>query len=120
MEKPRIGVTLGDPAGIGPEVALKAMACPEVREACRPVLIGEAWSLERVSGFVVPPVQIREFAQIEEATERELDVPVLSPHRVNGADVKFGQLSAEAGTAALAAIEAATALAMEGRLAAVV
>src|SRR5215510_4295239 len=40
--KPRIGVTIGDPAGIGPEVALKAVVEEEVLAACEPVLIGDA------------------------------------------------------------------------------
>ena len=39
---PRIGITMGDPAGIGPEVVLKAVAEGEVRRACIPVIIGDA------------------------------------------------------------------------------
>ena len=39
---PRIGITMGDPAGIGPEVVLKAVAEDEVRRACIPVIIGDA------------------------------------------------------------------------------
>jgi 4-hydroxythreonine-4-phosphate dehydrogenase len=39
---PRIGVTMGDPAGIGPEVVLKAVAEDEVRRICVPVIIGDA------------------------------------------------------------------------------
>jgi len=39
---PRIGITMGDPAGIGPEVVLKAVAEAEVRRACIPVIIGDA------------------------------------------------------------------------------
>jgi 4-hydroxythreonine-4-phosphate dehydrogenase len=39
---PRIGITMGDPAGIGPEVVLKAVAEEEVRRACIPVIIGDA------------------------------------------------------------------------------
>jgi 4-hydroxythreonine-4-phosphate dehydrogenase len=38
----RIGITLGDPAGIGPEIAAKAIADPRVRAACEPVLYGPA------------------------------------------------------------------------------
>lgn len=38
--KPRIGITVGDPAGIGPEIAAKAAADPRVREICDPVLYG--------------------------------------------------------------------------------
>src|SRR5215475_3056834 len=39
---PRIGITMGDPAGIGPEVVLKAVAEAEVRDICQPVIIGDA------------------------------------------------------------------------------
>jgi len=38
--KPRIGITVGDPAGIGPEIAQKAAADPRVLDACDPVLYG--------------------------------------------------------------------------------
>src|SRR5437660_5198044 len=40
--RPRIAVTMGDPAGIGPEVVLKAVAEPEVLAACAPVIVGDA------------------------------------------------------------------------------
>jgi 4-hydroxythreonine-4-phosphate dehydrogenase len=40
--RPRVGITMGDPAGIGPEVVLKAAAEAEVREICQPVIIGDA------------------------------------------------------------------------------
>jgi 4-hydroxythreonine-4-phosphate dehydrogenase len=40
--KPRIGVTMGDPAGIGPEVVLKAVAEESVRAVCVPVIVGDA------------------------------------------------------------------------------
>ena len=42
---PRIGITMGDPAGIGPEVVLKAVVEPEVLEACVPVIVGDAQHL---------------------------------------------------------------------------
>ena len=42
---PRIGITMGDPAGIGPEVVLKALADPAVRAACRPRVFGHAGAL---------------------------------------------------------------------------
>ena len=39
---PRIGITMGDPAGIGPEVVLKAVAEEEISGVCAPVIIGDA------------------------------------------------------------------------------
>src|ERR1043166_7336522 len=40
--RPRVGITMGDPSGIGPEVVLKAVAEAEVRDVCQPVIIGDA------------------------------------------------------------------------------
>ena len=51
--KPRIGITLGDPAGIGPEIARKAAADPRVLDVCEPVLYGptldQSFQMGRVS-----------------------------------------------------------------------
>jgi 4-hydroxythreonine-4-phosphate dehydrogenase len=47
--KSKIGITMGDPAGIGPEVALKAISDLEVQSACTPVLIGEKKLLQKVA-----------------------------------------------------------------------
>jgi 4-hydroxythreonine-4-phosphate dehydrogenase len=50
--KPRIGITVGDPAGIGPEIAVCAALSPEVRAVCDPVLFGPRALLERVFPLV--------------------------------------------------------------------
>ncbi|HEY1269381.1 MAG TPA: 4-hydroxythreonine-4-phosphate dehydrogenase PdxA [Candidatus Binatia bacterium] len=47
IDKPLVAVTMGDPAGVGPEVVLKALAQPEVCRACRPVVFGDLGVLER-------------------------------------------------------------------------
>src|SRR5947207_15843632 len=44
-KKPRIGITVGDPSGIGPEIVLKALAEEMVRQCCVPVVIGDAQML---------------------------------------------------------------------------
>ncbi len=38
---PRIAITMGDPAGIGPEICMRAASMPEVLEICRPVIYGD-------------------------------------------------------------------------------
>ena len=45
--QPILGITMGDPASIGPEITVKALARPEVYEACRPLVVGDAAMLER-------------------------------------------------------------------------
>src|SRR5690349_11762906 len=47
LDRPRVGITIGDPAGIGPEIALKAVADARTRAVCRPVLIGSAGVLRQ-------------------------------------------------------------------------
>ncbi|RPH79219.1 MAG: 4-hydroxythreonine-4-phosphate dehydrogenase PdxA, partial [Nitrospiraceae bacterium] len=39
-DKPLLGVTMGDPAGIGPEVIAKALAGKKLQRLCRPIVIG--------------------------------------------------------------------------------
>src|SRR5438874_701182 len=45
MQVPKVAIAIGDPAGIGPEVALKAARHPEVRALCQPVLVGSREAL---------------------------------------------------------------------------
>ncbi|HYV03374.1 MAG TPA: hypothetical protein VFB82_02250, partial [Blastocatellia bacterium] len=46
-DKPRLGITLGDPAGIGPEIVLKAIASHDVLSASTPIIVGPASELRR-------------------------------------------------------------------------
>lgn len=49
-DRPLLGVTMGDPYGIGPEVTVKALADPGVRGAARFVVFGADWALRRAAG----------------------------------------------------------------------
>ena len=55
-DKPRIGITVGDPAGIGPEIAVKAAADPRVLEVCEPRALRAARRRRRSRAF--PPGQL--------------------------------------------------------------
>lgn len=66
--KPTVGVTMGDPAGVGPEVVAKALSLKEIYDVCRPVVIGDARVIERatkiagVTACVKPVHGLREAA----------------------------------------------------------
>jgi len=66
---PRIAITMGDPAGVGPELCLRLLRDERVLAACRPVVIGDAGVLRRVArqlGWPEPePVFIRDLGAIE-------------------------------------------------------
>ena len=114
---PRIGITMGDPAGIGPEVVLKAVAEEEVRRACIPVIIGDAQllahtarTLDLQSGYDI----VRADEPFPEHTE-----PVIY-HLDNIAGfIEPGIESAAAGKAAGGYIEAAVELCAAGSIDAV-
>ena len=50
-ERPIVAITEGDPAGIGPEIIVKALADPAVYESCKPLVIADARHLEQALGF---------------------------------------------------------------------
>jgi len=122
MPKPIIAITMGDAAGIGPEIIVKALADPSVHENCRPIVIGDAKILERAKSVVgskieVCPVSplsiIREFDFKETAAVHCLDLDLLP------ADLPFGKLCSEAGGAAYEYVEKAVDLANKGEVDAV-
>jgi 4-hydroxy-L-threonine phosphate dehydrogenase PdxA len=109
MTKPRIALPLGDPHGIGPEIALKAATDPAVQAACEPLLIGDG------------PV-IAHYAD-----KLRLDVPsgdkfAASPFAADGlrAPPAAGRVTAEAGRATVAYARTAIRLAQDGMVDAVV
>ena len=91
LKKPRIGITLGDPAGIGPEILVNAL--PEIEERCEPVVFGPRWAFQ--DGLDIAKVQLK-----CEPDFVELDVE-------RPGDFAFGRVSAGNGEAAIQAVHAA-------------
>jgi 4-hydroxythreonine-4-phosphate dehydrogenase len=58
IDKPIIAVTMGDPCGIGPEIIVKALAWPEVRAVCRPLVLGDEGALRRALTITGAPLTI--------------------------------------------------------------
>lgn len=116
-DKPRIGITIGDPAGIGPEIVLKAVADVDVCAACSPVIIGAADEIQRqaralslTAGF---PTRTAGQPGLD-----SVDGPVILDTANLTERVQWGALSAASGRAAVAAIEACVRLCLAGELAA--
>lgn len=63
MSKPRIAITMGDPAGVGPEICLDLLADEAVAKVCNPIVLGDRGILEKcaeVTGKNLPPCYIEE------------------------------------------------------------
>lgn len=102
--KPIIGITLGDPSGIGPEVAIKAATSSQVRRLCVPLLVGS------------PDLALK---TIQALRLRRPAVP-LSPIPNPKVAIPFGRPSAEAGRQALRAIRSGVTLWERGKIEALV
>lgn len=108
--KPIIGITMGDAAGIGPEIIVKALQNTSIYEQCNPLVIGDAKILERAtritnSRLTINPISNVKEANYEYGTIDCIDLDLLP------ADLPFGQVSAAAGDAAFQFLKRAIELA---------
>ena len=101
--KPRVGITVGDPSGIGPEIALKSVLDPEVQRSCLPTIIGSKREILRQATLLgltnTPPIQSLETLFFDTG-----DISSIS----------WGSVSAPAGRAAARSVEAAVQLCKQG------
>jgi 4-phospho-D-threonate 3-dehydrogenase / 4-phospho-D-erythronate 3-dehydrogenase len=109
---------MGDAAGVGPEVVLKALAQPEVYAQCRPLVIGDATQLARAkavlkSNLEIFPVSDPAKARFKPGTVDLIDLALLTSNPA------YGKVSAAAGEAAYRYIELAVKLAVAGNIDAV-
>lgn len=118
MERPRIAITMGDPAGVGPEIIMKALAHADVYERCRPLVVGDAGRLRQAGEIVGFAGEVRPITGPENASFRSGAVDVVDLHVVPP-DLPWGQLSPVAGDAAFRFIERAVQLTTEGKVEAI-
>ncbi len=83
--KPILAVTMGDPAGTGPELIIKALARPELRAVCRPVMVGDARMLVEAAAIVCLNPEIRKISSPSAVSDDPGVIPVIDldnvPHR---------------------------------------
>ena len=115
---PYVAVTMGDGAGVGPEVVVAAVLDPQSNAECRPVVIGDALRLRQAADILGIEADIQTIENVEDA--------VFTPGRVNvidlallPEDLPWGQLSPVAGHAAYEYIRVASELAMAGKVQAI-
>jgi 4-hydroxythreonine-4-phosphate dehydrogenase len=104
MSLPTIALTMGDPAGIGPEIIMKALAAPDVHAFCKPLVIGDAERLRLAGQRVGTHLQLVRRENAREAAYEHGKVECIDLGLVP-ADLPFGQVSPIAGEAAYRYIE---------------
>ena len=120
MTRPVLGITMGDPAGVGPEIAAKAMAESEVREKASPLVIGDARVVASAARVANVNQEVRAIARVGEATFAPDRIEVLDLANADPASFALGRVSAVCGRAAYEYIERGVRLAQEGAIAGIV
>jgi hypothetical protein len=98
--KPVIGISMGDPAGIGPEIIVKALSSAEVYAACRPVVVGDAGVMRQAVQLLSKDLKIHPVQSIPEARFEYGTIDVYDLHNVDLSKLQYGVVSAMAGGAA--------------------
>ena len=111
---PVVAITMGDPCGIGPEVVAKALSQWEIRELCRPLVVGNIVAMEEAVALARVPLQIREALSAEDIDPSPDILSIMDPHNLNAEEIVPGHVSAAAGKASMEWVELAARLCLNG------
>jgi 4-phospho-D-threonate 3-dehydrogenase / 4-phospho-D-erythronate 3-dehydrogenase len=110
--RPILGISMGDPAGIGPEICVKALLRKDVYDRCRPIVVGDAAVMKQMADLLSPSVRIHAVSAVSEAAFEHGCIDVLDLANVNMQELKPGVVSAMAGHAAFEAVRKVIELAL--------
>ncbi len=115
MSEPVIAITMGDGAGVGPEIIMKLFSDEEIFEGSRPLVIGDAKRLRQADEIVSSDLKVNALTDPGDAVYRPGTVDCLDLDLLPE-DLPWGELSSEAGDAAYRYIACAVELATSGRV----
>jgi 4-hydroxythreonine-4-phosphate dehydrogenase len=111
-ERPVFAITIGDPAGIGPEVVIKALANKVIYEMCRPLVIGESETVRAAIKLIRKSFTLHVVEKASDITGKFGIIDILDMHNLDWSKVKVGHISAECGRASMEFIEEAMQLSL--------
>jgi len=114
MKNPLIGVLIGDPSGIGPEIAVKLLKNDEIYKVARPVLIGAKTVVKQALRFCKLESNLIEVSSPSEGIYKKENINLVNIDNIG--DYKMGAVQASCGRAAYEYIALGTQLALKGEL----
>lgn len=117
-ERPVVAITMGDPAGNGPELCVKALSDAALYDRCRPLVVGDAGVIDRARGYVGhSEVRVNAVSEVSGARFVPGVIDVLDLALVpDAAALQLGRVSAEAGWAAFESVRTTIELALAGEV----
>jgi 4-hydroxythreonine-4-phosphate dehydrogenase len=116
MALPRIAITLGDPAGIGPEIVVSAWSDPTVHQCCRPLVVGHPEILRRALRLLKRQARVVEIGAPGEAQGAADVIPCLPAGSDDVLSIAAGTIDARGGQAAYDALVVAARAALDGEI----
>jgi 4-hydroxythreonine-4-phosphate dehydrogenase len=110
--KPILAITMGDPAGIGPEIAAMAFADGSMHKICYPLLVGNTLLMERAIKIAGVDLKINTIYEVKDAKYLPNQIDVFELEVEKGDSIKLGVVSAIAGDLAFRAVKKAIDLAL--------
>ncbi|MEE4312088.1 MAG: 4-hydroxythreonine-4-phosphate dehydrogenase PdxA, partial [candidate division KSB1 bacterium] len=111
--KPIIGISMGDPAGIGPEITAKTLATRDIYDICRPLIIGDANAMRDAVKIAQVDLEIHPVTTISEGRFDHGTADVFDLKNVDMDELEHGKISAMAGNAAFHAVKRLIELALD-------
>jgi 4-hydroxythreonine-4-phosphate dehydrogenase len=118
--RPIIAITIGDPAGIGPEVVAKALSDKTLYNMCRPFVIGESGVVQAAVALTGNPLALNRIEKAADTKGKFGTIDILDLQNLDWARVKLGQISADCGRASMEFLEKAMQLALNHEITAMV
>lgn len=114
--KPIVGITMGDAAGVGPEVVVKALSLKEIHDICRPIVIGDAGVMEKAVEIANVGIRINSISDPKDALFDHGTIDVLDLRNIDLRNLRMGQVNTMAGKASVEYLERAVTLALNGEI----
>jgi 4-hydroxythreonine-4-phosphate dehydrogenase len=118
--RPLIALTMGDAAGIGPEVVVKALSSGGIYRICRPLLVGSGVVMEAVIRSLGCRIQLHPVQKAGEVEGKPDAIDILDLHNLNNDDFIIGKVCRSCGKASMEYIAIAADLALKGEVSAIV
>jgi 4-hydroxythreonine-4-phosphate dehydrogenase len=113
---PLLGITMGDPAGVGPEITARALERDDVRAACRPIVIGDLGVMAATLELLKSPLRLHAVERVDECAFDAGTIECLDLANVDVATLPRAAVSAAAGRAAYEYIERGVRLCQSGAI----
>jgi len=113
-ERPIIAITIGDPAGIGPEVVAKALGDKSIYEVAHPLVVGESTTLIAALKLINLPYTLHPVEKVSDMLGKPGIIDIIDLHNLDWSKVRVGQVSADCGKASMEYIDAALKMALDG------